>query len=231
MLFTESISDELLDILMPYTEWFFAQNDHDILAGPEEFRAKRAGGLTWETATDEKYLEHIRSKGDKHIGFPETVVATDMSQMYREPWFPSQHHHKQQELNSELIAFLGARNVAVHTYYPPGGFMGWHTNHNATGYNILLTYNPVEGGGFFRWYDYVNDEILTLPDPVGWSCKVGYYGTYPEKDSGNMIYHCCGNTEKRLTFGYIVPHLDIWQSMIEDISGKDASHFGKLYPD
>lgn len=231
MIFTDSICDELMDILMPYTEWFFAQEDHDLLRGPDEFNKKRAGGLNIETATDEKYLEHIMSKGAKHVGFPETVICTDMNQMYREPWFPQQHHYKQQEFNKEIVSFLAAKNTAVHTYYPPGGFMGWHTNHNAIGYNILLTYNPDGEGGFFRWYDSVKDEIKTLPDPKGWSCKVGYYGGYTEREKGNMIYHCCGNTVKRLTLGYIVPHLDLWQSMIGDITDSDASHFDKLYPD
>jgi hypothetical protein len=52
--FTNSISKDLTDILDPFTEWFFAQNDQHLVLGPEEHQRQRAGGLTYETATDEK---------------------------------------------------------------------------------------------------------------------------------------------------------------------------------
>ena len=60
-------------------------------------------------------------------------------------------------------------------------------------------------------------------DTPGWSCKVGYYGRGREPDK--VYYHTAGTHEPRLTLGFVVPNLDIWQSMIEDISGEDASHF------
>ncbi len=221
MQFTNSISKELLDILTPYTEWFFVQEDHDKLLPVGEDLKKRMGNMDHISSCSEEYLNHIVKKDGAHIGFPEVAYCCDISQAVGHA--PRIHIDKQQELNSELIAYLGARNVAVHTYYPPNGFMGWHNNWNAHGYNILLTYNSEENGGFFRYLDPITKEVVTLIDPKGWSCKVGYFGRGREPDK--VVYHCCSNTAKRLTLGYVVPHLEIWRSMIEDISGEDASHF------
>lgn len=221
MQFTNSINQELLDILNPYAEWFFEQDDHDALLPTGESLVKRMGGMDHISSCSIEYMNHVVGKDGAHIGFPEVAYCCDISQGVGV--IPKHHVEKQQELNSQLIAYLGARNVAVHTYYPPNGFMGWHNNWNAHGYNILLTYNSEENGGFFRYLDPITKEVVTLIDPKGWSCKVGYFGRGREPDK--VVYHCCSNTAKRLTLGYVVPHLEIWRSMIEDISGEDASHF------
>ena len=106
--------------------------------------------------------------------------------------------------------------------YPENGFMGWHTNWNASGYNILLSYNTEEGGGFFRYLDPITKEMVTLWDPKGWSVKVGYFGRRSEPDK--VFYHCAGSRSKRLTLGYVIPHEDLWKSMVEDITGEDTTH-------
>ena len=67
--FTNSVSKELSDILDPFTEWFFAQNDQHLVLGPQEHQEKRKGGLTVDTATDKQYLNHIVGKGERHVGF------------------------------------------------------------------------------------------------------------------------------------------------------------------
>ncbi len=221
MQFTNSISKELLDILTPYTEWFFQQEDHDKLLPTGDSLKGRMGGKDHISSCSLEYMNEIVGKDGAHIGFPEVAYCCDISQAVG--YAPQIHVDKQQALNTELIAYLGARNVAVHTYYPPNGFMGWHNNWNAHGYNILLTYNSEENGGFFRYRDPITKEVVTLMDPKGWSCKVGYFGRGREPDK--VVYHCCSNTAKRLTLGYVIPHLEIWRSMIEDISGEDASHF------
>lgn len=215
MKFTDSISEDLLAILNPYTDWFFSQEDLATLREPD-----RTHGKTFETATSEEYLQEIITKDGEHVGFPECGYCCDISMVHE---VPTTHKEKQRALNEELIRFLGARNNAVHVYYPENGFMGWHTNWNASGYNILLTYSTEENSGYFRYLDPVTKEVITLWDPKGWSCKVGYFGRRSETDK--VIYHSAGSSAKRLTLGYVIPHEDMWRSMIEDISGEDADHF------
>mgnify|MGYP000129545697 FL=1 len=212
---SKNINPELLEILTPYAEWFFSQTDHDKLREPDRRR-----GFDIDTGTSEKYMNELVGKDGEHEGYPETAFCCDIGMVDS---VPTTHREKQQKLNRELISFLGAKNNAVHVYYPENGFMGWHTNWNASGYNILITYNAEENGGFFRYLDPVTKEIVTMVDPVGWSCKVGHFGD--RSDPNKIVYHCCGNSAKRLTLGYVVPHLEIWRSMIKDISGEDASHF------
>jgi len=97
-----------------------------------------------------------------------------------------------------------------------------NNNWNASGYNILLSYSPT-GNGFFRYMDPLTKEIVTMEDKPGWTCKVGYYGRGREPDK--VYYHCAGSYEPRITLGFVVPHLEIWRSMIEDISEEDATSF------
>ena len=211
-----NVSDELQDILRPYTEWFFNQDLSDLR---EAIDTKRAGEYNVITGCDEKYLNMIVEKDGEHIGFPEHTKSIDILMDGRAP----EHHRKEcQKLNQELCSYLGARNQAVQVYYPEGGFMSWHNNWNASGYNILMSYTK-RGNGFFKYRDPLTHEIVEMKDKPGWSCKVGYYGKGREPDK--VYYHCAVSYEDRLTLGFVIPHLEIWRNMIEDISGEDATSF------
>jgi len=69
--------------------------------------------------------------------------------------------------------------IALASYYPTGGHIGWHTNSNFLGYNILLTYSET-GDSFF---EYVNSEgnVTRIDDPVGWSYKITEWGKGADK--------------------------------------------------
>ena len=69
--------------------------------------------------------------------------------------------------------------LCIAGYYPAGGHIGWHTNSNFAGYNILLTYSDT-GDSFF---EYVNSEgnVTRLDDPVGWSYKIIKWGIGADK--------------------------------------------------
>jgi|TARA_Y100000361_G_scaffold37487_1_gene32094 hypothetical protein len=213
MIFTK-ISDELLDILEPFSDWFFKQDLAELteLANNND---KHTNDL--EYSCSEEYLKEVVEKDGEHIGFPEISYSFDMN-MDRCPQLFSK---KIWELNSELGAFLGARNTAVSVYYPTNGFMGWHNNWNAHGYNILLSYTKA-GSGFFKYRDPKTHEIVHLQDPGGWSSKVGYYGRGREPDK--VYYHCAGTFEPRITLGFVIPDLWMWRDMVADISGENTEN-------
>lgn len=217
MKWTNKISDELLDYLTPYSNWFFNQDLSELDTITKN--PGRMAGYTLESACGSDYLKMILEKDNKHIGFPEHTMSIDLQGDERTPQL---HRDKCREMGNKVTAFLGSKNQAVNVYYPENGFMSWHNNWNAHGYNILLSYSQT-GNGFFRYRDPITKEVITMPDKVGWSCKVGYFGRGRETDK--VFYHCAGSLEKRLTLGFIVPHLEIWRNMIEDISGEDASSF------
>lgn len=220
---TTNISDELLDILTPYSDWFFKQDLEPLnqLALKNEKFTFDLDGPGLKHCTSDNYLMEIVDKDGEHEGYPEICYSYDLNMKIHEEPFLSKHD----EVSEELLSFTGAAFNAVHVYYPKNGFMGWHNNWNAYGYNILLSYTE-NGEGFFKYRkgnaNKKIHEIVHMQDPGGWCCKVGYYGRGREADK--VYYHCAGSYEPRITIGMIIPNLDIWRNLIEDISGESADH-------
>jgi hypothetical protein len=210
-------NEEVLAIITEYSDWFFSQDltDLDKISNHEG----RHQGYTLDTACGLDHLEEIVSKDGRHIGYPEKTMSVDIASEER---VSSEHKNKCITMATTLCSYLGARNQAVNVYYPSEGFMSWHNNWNASGYNILLSYSK-EGNGFFRYRDPITKEIVTMKDSPGWTCKVGYFGKGRKPDK--VVYHCAGSHEPRLTLGFVIPHLEMWQDMIADISGEDATSF------
>lgn len=166
--------------------------------------------ITAEYACGEEYMLHMQGK--KVDGFPEKTLGVDFGQ-----YKPPQESLRKAlwKLDKDLLNWSGSRNNAVKMLYPKGGYMGWHHNANAPGYNILLSWSK-EGTGFFRYQDPITKEIITMHDTPGWTCKVGYYGNFKELDK--IYWHCASaEHEERLTLGYVIPHEGMWTSMCEDI--------------
>lgn len=167
----------------------------------KDFTPERACGI--------EYLQYMQSKPVD--GFPEVTRGVDMAR-----FTPPTMSQPLKRLDEDLLAWSGSRNNAVKMLYPKGGFMGWHHNANAPGYNILLSWSK-QGLGYFRYQDPVTKEIVTMQDTPGWTCKVGYYGPFHEKD--RIYWHCASaEHEERLTLGYIIPHEGMWNDMIDDIT-------------
>ncbi len=166
--------------------------------------------VTPEYACGEEYLHVMQNK--KVDGFPEETHGIDLMK------FTSPYASLQEaliKLDKDLLSWSGSRNNAVKMLYPKGGYMGWHHNANAPGYNILLSWSK-EGTGFFRYQDPQTKEIVTMHDAPGWTCKVGYYGPWHEPH--RIYWHCAyAKEEERFTLGYIIPHEGMWNDMIEDI--------------
>jgi len=170
----------------------------------------RDSGITPEYACGEEYLLHMQGK--KVDGFPEKVNGIDL---LKSPSLFQSLNDSLKVLDNELLAWSGSRNNAVKMLYPKGGYMGWHHNANAPGYNILLSWSE-KGTGYFRYQDPITKEIVTMHDTPGWTCKVGYYGAWNEKDK--IIWHCANaEHEERFTLGYIIPHEGLWEDMWMDI--------------
>lgn len=166
--------------------------------------------FTSDFACGDDYMQIMQAK--KVDGFPEKTLGVDL--MSFQP--PKESLRKAlSKLDHDLLSWSGSRNNAVKMLYPKGGYMGWHHNANAPGYNILLSWSK-DGSGFFRYQDPITKEIITIHDTPGWTCKVGYYGKWSEPD--RIYWHCASaEHEERITLGYVIPHEGLWTSMCEDI--------------
>jgi len=133
------LNPDLLKIVNEYSDWFFSQDRNQIKVSgkPDEN----------DYYTSKEYWDTIDKQ--KHIGFPEITYGVDLTLVESTPAY---YREKIMTLDSKLNAFFGAKFCAVKMYYPNGGYMGWHTNWNCYGYNILLSYNK-EGNGYFRYID------------------------------------------------------------------------------
>jgi len=116
----------------------------------------------------------------------------------------------------KLQRVLGGRNSALTALYPSDGYIGWHHNGNAPGYNILFSYS-LDGDGCFKYYDYETKEIKVVQDQVGWNVKVGYYPS-ENIEPENVYWHAADTKNPRLSVAFIVDDRNIWKNMINDIT-------------
>ena len=194
-------NNELLKLLNSFSEWFNTIDKKEIkIKGKEDVN---------EYYTSEEYYESINKKD--HIGYPEETYGIDLNMTQATPLC---FREKIRNIDKDFNSILGSRNCAVKMYYPKNGYMGWHNNNNAHGYNILFSYSK-NGNGFFRYKEPKNLSTTTMFDSAGWTAKVGYYGNNDESDK--LFWHCARAYEDRLTLGFVIPDKNFWQMMIEDI--------------
>jgi hypothetical protein len=115
--------------------------------------------------------------------------------------------------------YLGTPTNALTMAYPDKGFIGWHHNGNAPGFNILMTYSQ-DGDGCFKYYDCFEKKIVTMPDVVGWSVKVGYYPD-ERKETERVYWHCAETKKQRISVAWVINHRPMWENMIDSITEGD----------
>lgn len=142
-------------------------------------------------------LQEKLSKWEDHSGFPEEHFAQPISKMVQEDpeiWTPFRDRVK-----FDFARELGAHTSALLSYYPPGGFVGWHTNWNANAYQVLFTYSET-GDSYFRYYDKLSGDIVTLDEKPGWQCHHYYFGRKDEED--HHCWHSAYAGCRRITLAY-----------------------------
>lgn len=115
--------------------------------------------------------------------------------------------------------YLGTPYNALGMCYPDKGYIGWHHNGNAYGYNILLTYSQ-DGDGHFSYWDYDTKSIIRLQDKPGWNVRVGYYVNeieHPDK----VFWHMAETKKQRITIAWILNHKEMWINLIDEITEGD----------
>lgn len=84
-----------------------------------------------------------------------------------------------------------------HFWYPPGGYMGWHTNSGAPGWRVYLTHASESNKSFFRYRDPENGNIVTSSDE-NWDVRLF------RVEPGNPIWHSVYSQTDRFSLGYAV---------------------------
>lgn len=146
----------------------------------------------------EEYLNKQIGIGREHSGYPEEYMSHTVAAMI--------HHHPEKftawrtRVKQDFAAELGAMHSALLNYYPPRGFVGWHTNWNANAYQVLFTWS-LTGDGYFKYRDGTTGEIITIQDKPGWQCRHYYFGHKDEAEE-HHCWHAAYAGCDRLTLAY-----------------------------
>ncbi|MGH7550675.1 MAG: hypothetical protein ACREK3_07970 [Gemmatimonadota bacterium] len=84
-----------------------------------------------------------------------------------------------------------------HFWYPPGGYMGWHTNSGAPGWRIYITHAREPGRSFFRYRIPDSGEIVTSHDRE-WDVRLFRIA------ASAPLWHAVYSETDRYSLGYVV---------------------------
>lgn len=124
--------------------------------------------------------------------------------------------------------WLNGNSRALFGLYPPGGYIPWHNNGNAPGYNILMHYS---WGGDGSFYSLHNNEIIDYKDKDReWIARAGRFDStgsgmvgdsVEEVTQENASWHCASTNCWRLTVSTIINSKDVWEDVIEEMESVD----------
>jgi hypothetical protein len=180
----------------------------------------------------DEYREEVLAQGNAHEGFPDMLVAYNFKLSERahtfferdaDPVFKRDLTHKLGDLNARMMDFLSTKHNALAAVYPPGGFIAWHNNQNAPGYNLIFTWSET-GDGHFSYVHPETKEIVKCQDEAGkWTCKAAYFGSFDEEDK--KLMHAAETDCWRVTVSYVFDWTegsdDLREMVLEDISATE----------
>ena len=165
--------------------------------------------------TSLEYLDEVKSMGVRHDGYPRCAKSYTLKPKHIKNK-PLGYDSDFTEIERLLRTELGVKSCALASLYPPGGFIDWHNNANASSFNIIMTYNTT-GDGWFKWLDPDGKTIHKMPDKKGWSAKCGYFARYGEEDNP-LVYHCASTESWRITWSYTLGfNEEYWEDMINHL--------------
>ena len=184
----------LLKRLNSFTEEFFSIDgyydlNHRMLSSPNALENP-------EYYCSPEYLQEQIETGEAHSGYPEEYMSHTVARMVEKN--PDKFTGWRDRVRNDFAAEIGAMHSALLNYYPPGGFVGWHTNWNANAYQILFTWSET-GDGYFRYRDHTG-TIITEKDKPGWQCRHYYFGAKHEKE--HHCWHAAYAGCDRITLAY-----------------------------
>jgi hypothetical protein len=171
------------------------------------------------------YKNKIINMGQAHNGYPEALLGYNLRDILKDTKETRrtvnddilQYNKKFVELNERLQALLATRHNALCAIYPPGGFIAWHNNANASSYNIIITWSET-GDGYWKHVDPHTKEEVLVKDVPGWQAKAFYFGSYQDHPN-DLVYHVASTDCWRMTISYTfdLTHKEFWEDAIEEL--------------
>ena len=139
---------------------------------------------------------------DKDISNVITFSAKNIEDAILDPAVEKSRINVDREI-TRLVKALFSNNSKLsitssgHLWYPPGSYMGWHTNSKVPGWRIYVNYAEQEGKSFFRYRDPDTRKIVTLNDKH-WNIRI--FRISRDKPLWHAIY----SDTHRFSMGYMV---------------------------
>lgn len=207
-------NDRLKTLLSTITELAYNSNLVEVIS---KTRNRLDDLLPNLYGVSDEYLHAALQKDVREYGFPRSCWGLGMNNNF-DPRLYERIKPVTDQV-SKIGKFLGTPTNALTMMYPDNGYIGWHHNGNAPGYNILMSYSQ-DGDGDFRYWDSEKKEIVILKDTPGWFVKVGYYPS-DTKEAKRVYWHAAQTKKQRVSIAWILNHRDMWMNMIHEITGGD----------
>jgi hypothetical protein len=225
------LKDDILTALNTYKDWVLSSQTQEHL---RTYGITRVGPIPGEGSEDHfASAEHLKQINHAHHLGPPTEQyginlnyngAIEKFAHRMNPIFFEDIRTRNNLLDDELQYSLGARFCALKMYYPENGYIGWHTNWDLPGYNIIFTYSPT-GNGYWRHIDSTDSKTVTpdleklvhIEDVSGWHCKAGYFG--PKSELNRVVWHSAFAREQRITVSYVLQNKAIWDDVVAELEG------------
>lgn len=172
--------------------------------------------------TGTKELHRTIAMERDHDGFPEVISAYSFGSdnlQYIKTDRCSEISNGIARLQQHVAGRLMLRKNALFAVYPPGGFISWHNNANASAYNFIFTWSE-SGAGWFKYWDMEKQEMVTFQDKPGWQCKAGYFGGYADPKH-TWCYHSARTDCLRMTVAFTLTRdemsIKLQDQIIEEI--------------
>jgi hypothetical protein len=111
--------------------------------------------------------------------------------------------------------------VSHAAYYGKQGFIDWHTNANTPYWNAVCTFSA-NGNGFFEYK--VDDQVVHMQDPVGWSVKKSRWGQPP------VWHRAVSNDSDRITITFSSEEENRIDAFLSGLNNIDVVVEEELHP-
>ena len=154
-----------------------------LASGEQIDAAATHGGISMEGPMVRRGLARLREKVDR-------MIAARIQALFQ---------------NGSELAVWPSGNF----WYPPDGFMGWHTHLNLPGWRLYINYSEEGSHSFFRYRDPETGEVVTAWDK-GWNFRL--FRVSQEKP----IWHALYSGTNRFSLSYLIRTQDVIKPVEEE---------------
>ncbi len=159
----------------------------------------------------EKYIQQIKDSSNiKNIPNWEDYLSKDYLMLLIDKEVPKNINSNLSRLNIESLLPSIKKVVqevypdnflwcSGYFYYPPTGYMGWHTNHDDPAVRLYINYASEDNKSFFRYYH--NGKIITDYDRKGLNIR-----KFKCPDKKPYFWHCVGSECDRISIGFTIKY-------------------------